>query len=81
VPDALHKASDPLQALAAVECTFTVGGQAAVRPGLLRDVVIITAKMDLRLWFRRERRLMPVGWPSGTSASAVVRPGPRALMR
>jgi hypothetical protein len=50
MPDARRKAGDLLQALAAVECTFTMGGAAEVPAGLLRDVVIITAELAGRTW-------------------------------
>ena len=49
-PDARRKAADLLQALAAVECDFAVGGLAGVPAGLLRDVVIITAGLAGRGW-------------------------------
>jgi hypothetical protein len=50
VPDARRRAGDLLQALATVECTFTVDGEPEVLAGLLRDVVIITAKLAGRTW-------------------------------
>jgi hypothetical protein len=50
VPEARRKAIDLLQALAAVECSFTVGGAAGVPPGLLRDLVLITAELAGRTW-------------------------------
>jgi hypothetical protein len=42
-PDARAKAADLLQALAAVDCNFGVGGPGGVPAGLLRDLVIMTA--------------------------------------
>jgi hypothetical protein len=48
--DAHRKAEDLLQALATVECDFTMGGAAGVPAGLLRDVVIITAELAGRRW-------------------------------
>jgi hypothetical protein len=50
VPDARRKAGDLLQALVTVECIVTMGGQAEVLAGLLRDVVIITAQLAGRTW-------------------------------
>ena len=49
-PDARSQAGDLLLTLAAVECRASVGGPAAVPPALLRDVVIITAKLAGRAW-------------------------------
>jgi len=49
-PDTRRNAADLLQALAAVECDFAVGGLAGVPAGLLRDVVIITTRLVGRGW-------------------------------
>jgi len=47
---ARRQVGDLLQALAAVECQFTVGGPAAVPAGLLRDLVLITGGLAGRSW-------------------------------
>jgi hypothetical protein len=52
--DAQRQAGDLLQALAAVECGFAVGGQAGVPAGLLRDLVIITAGLAGRTWLEAD---------------------------
>jgi hypothetical protein len=49
-PDARRQAGDLLLTLAAVECHASVGGPAAVPPALLRDLVIITARLAGREW-------------------------------
>jgi hypothetical protein len=48
--DARRHAVDLLLALAAVECHASVGGRAIMLPGLLRDLVIITARLAGRSW-------------------------------
>ena len=49
-PEARLQAGDLLLTLAAVECHVSVGGPAAVPPALLRDLVIITARLAGRAW-------------------------------
>jgi len=49
-PDARRQAGDLLLTLAAVECHASCGGPALVPPALLRDLVIITARMAGRTW-------------------------------
>jgi hypothetical protein len=49
-PDARRQAGDLLLTLAAVECHASVGGPDAVPPALLRDLVIITARLAGRTW-------------------------------
>ena len=50
-PDSRHHARDLLLALAAVECHASTGGElAAGLPALLRDLVIITARLAGRRW-------------------------------
>ncbi len=49
-PDVRHQAGDLLLALAAVECHVSGGGPAPMLSALLRDVVILTAKMAGRTW-------------------------------
>jgi hypothetical protein len=49
-PDAGSKVADLLQALATVECNFAVGGPTGVPAGLLRDLVILTARLAGRGW-------------------------------
>ena len=48
-PDA-RQAGDLLLTLAAVECHASVSGPAQVPPALLRDLVIITARLAGRTW-------------------------------
>ena len=48
-PDA-RQAGDLLLTLAAVECHASVSGPAQVPPALLRDLVIITARLAGRAW-------------------------------
>ncbi len=50
LPDARGQVGDLLQALAAVECHFTVGGPGGVPAGLLRDLVLITGGLAGRSW-------------------------------
>jgi hypothetical protein len=49
-PDTRRQASDLLLTLAAVECHASVSGPALVPPALLRDLVIITARLAGRAW-------------------------------
>jgi len=49
-PDAYRKAGNLLEALAAVECSFTAGGPTGVAAGLLRDLVIITGGLVGSVW-------------------------------
>lgn len=53
-PDAYRKVGDLLQALAAVECNYTVGGTVGVPAGLLRDLVIITAGLAGHTWLEAD---------------------------
>jgi hypothetical protein len=48
--EARRQAGDLLLTLAAVECHASADGPAAVPPALLRDLVIITAKLAGRAW-------------------------------
>jgi hypothetical protein len=50
MPGTRGRAIDLVQALAAVECSFTVTGPESVPPGLLRDLVILTARLTGRTW-------------------------------
>ena len=49
-PDARRQADDLLLALATVECHVSVGGPGLVPHALLRDLVIITARLAGRAW-------------------------------
>jgi len=49
-PAARRHAGDLLLTVAAVECHASVGGPAAVPLALLRDLVIITARLAGRAW-------------------------------
>ena len=49
-PDVRRQAGDLLLTLAAVECHASVAGSAPVPPALLRDLVIITARLAGRAW-------------------------------
>jgi hypothetical protein len=49
-PDFRRKVAGLPQALATVECNFAVGGPAGVPAGLLRDLVILTARLADRRW-------------------------------
>jgi hypothetical protein len=53
-PDARHQAGDLLLTLAAVECHATSDGPALVPPALLRDLVIITARLAGRAWLNAD---------------------------
>jgi hypothetical protein len=60
LPDAsLSHAIDLVQALAAVECICTVGGPAAVPADLLRDVVLITARLTGPSWLEANADFSP----------------------
>jgi hypothetical protein len=48
--DFRRKVAGLLQALATVECNVAVGGLAGVPAGLLRDLVILTARLAGRRW-------------------------------
>jgi len=52
-PDA-RQAGDLLLTLAAVECHASVSGPAQVPPALLRDLVIITARLAGRAWLEAD---------------------------
>ena len=49
-PDARRQVGDLLLALAAVECHASMSGPALVPPALLRDLVVITARLAGRAW-------------------------------
>jgi hypothetical protein len=49
-PDARRQAGDLLLTLAAVECHAATGGPAMVPLALVRDLVIITARLAGRTW-------------------------------
>ena len=49
-PEARRQAGDLLLTAAAVECHASVAGPAGVPPALLRDLVIITARLAGRAW-------------------------------
>jgi len=49
-PDVRRQAGDLLLTLAAVECHASMAGPALVPPALLRDLVIITARLAGRAW-------------------------------
>lgn len=51
-PDDRRKAIDLVQAVAAVECGFTLADAAAVPAGMLRDLVLITAGLAGGPWLR-----------------------------
>ena len=67
VPEARRKAIDLLQALAAVECRFTVGGAAGVPAGLLRDLVLITTGLAGRTWLEAKAE-----WPAAAEFAALT---------
>jgi hypothetical protein len=50
LPGARYEADDLLQALAVVECDFTVRGAEGVPSALLRDLVLIIARLVGRNW-------------------------------
>lgn len=50
--DSRRKAIDLLQAVAAVECSFTVAGAVGVPAALLRDLVLIIAGLAGRPWLQ-----------------------------
>ena len=74
VPDARRKAVDLLQVLAAVECSFTVGGQDSVAPGLLRDLVIIATRLAGPAWLDATAKTPAVA--SFTALTATQQPPP-----
>lgn len=51
-PDDRRKAIDLVQAVAAVECSFTLAGAAGVPAGMLRDLVLVTAGLAGGPWLR-----------------------------
>jgi hypothetical protein len=54
-PSSVHRqAGDLLLTLAAVESHVGLGGLAAVPPALLRDLVIITARLVGRTWLEAD---------------------------
>jgi len=74
VPDARRKAVDLLQVLAAVECSFTVGGQDGVAPGLLRDLIIIATSLTSPAWLEAAAETPAVA--SFTALTATRQPPP-----
>ena len=63
-PDARRQAGDLLLTLAAVECHASVSGPASVPSALLRDLVIITARLAGRAW-------LEIGTDSATAFTAL----------
>lgn len=55
-----RKVAGLLQALATVECRFAMGGPAGVPAGLLRDLVILTARLAGRRWLEADPDSMAV---------------------
>jgi hypothetical protein len=49
-PDTRRQTGDLMMTLAAMECHASLGGSAVMLPALLRDLVIITAKLAGRTW-------------------------------
>ena len=74
VPDARRKAVDLLQVLAAVECSFAVGGQDGVAAGLLRDLITITAGLASPAWLEATAETPAVA--SFTALTATQQPPP-----
>jgi hypothetical protein len=74
VPDARRKAVDLLQVLAAVECSFTVGGHDGVAPGLLRDLVIVATRLAGPAWLDATAETPAVA--SFTALTATRQPPP-----
>ena len=74
VPDTRRKAVDLLQVLAAVECSFAVGGQDGVAPGLLRDLITITAGLASPAWLEATAETPAVA--SFTALTATQQPPP-----
>ena len=72
VPDTRRKAVDLLQVLAAVECSFTVGGPDGVAPGLLRDLIIITTGLASPAWLEATAETPAVA--SFTALTATQQP-------
>jgi hypothetical protein len=66
---ARHHAIDLVQALAAVECLFTVGGRPAVPAGLLDDVILIAARLTGRGWLEANADLSPAADFAAISAA------------
>lgn len=64
-----NHAIDFVQALAAVECLFTVGGPPAVPAGLLDDVVLIAARLTGRGWLEANADLSPAADFAAISAA------------
>jgi len=71
-PDARHQAADLLLALAAVECHVSSGGPVLMLPGLLRDLVIITARLAGRTWLEAHAD----STAAFTALDATVQPPP-----
>lgn len=80
-PDVLGQASDLLLALAAVECHVSAGGPGRVPPALLRDLVIITARLAGRTWLEARADSMAAftelqaRWPPPLPNSTASSPG------
>jgi hypothetical protein len=71
-PDTRRQAGDLLLALAAVECHVTAAGWVEVLPALLRDLVIITARLVGRTWLETH----PESTATFTALYAADRPPP-----
>ena len=70
--DARRQAGDLLLTLAAVECHASAGGSALMLPALLRDLVIITARLAGRTWLEAH----PDSIAAFTALQATVQPPP-----
>ncbi len=67
-PSSVHRpAGDLLLTLSAVECHAGLGGLAAVPPALLRDLVIITARLVGRTWLEAD-----AGSPATFTATQAI---------
>jgi hypothetical protein len=71
-PDTRRQAGDLLLGLAAVECHVTAAGPVGVPPALLRDLVIITARLAGRAWLEAH----PESVATFTALYATRRPPP-----
>jgi len=76
VPDARRKAVDLLQVLAAVECSFTLGGQDGVASGLLRDLVIIATSLASPAWLEATAETPAVASFTALTATQQLPPLP-----
>jgi hypothetical protein len=76
VPDARRKAVDLLQVLAAVECSFTMGGQDGIAPELLRDLVVIATGLASPAWLEATAQTPAVASFSALTATRQPPPLP-----